>query len=251
MLTIRNCVAPTMIWSSSAVTDPSNSTRSVDKLISMIDLFSFLQFVLAGHSEFLRSLLGRFHDVEFSIGDWLYGEMFLLDRRKTCQLLSLSVPDFKVSQVRLMLGLLLQGSVSLKDAGEARLLKELWRTFKIDSVSLDALEIISEVNLTDASSTISSRNEFSYSKLANIKKEITEEVEEFIAFKSDLEVECEMCRERFQEEVDLMRHMDYIHQANNTMYDRIKYKRAKEKDEAGHSKKKAKGKARNPLRRSP
>ena len=157
--------------------------------------------------------------MEFSIGDWQFGEMFLLDRRKSCQLLSLSVPDFEVAQLRLMMDLLLRGSVSLRDAGEARILKEIWRTFKIDSVSLDSLEIISEVNLTDASSTISSRNEFSYSKLANIKKEITEEVEEFIAFKSDLEVECELCRERFQEEMTLMRHMDYVHQAdtNSTM----------------------------------
>ena len=75
-----------------------------------INSLIFLQFVLAGHSEFLRSLLGRFHDVEFSIGDWLYGEMFLLDRRKSCQLLSLSVPDFEVAQLRLMMNLLLRGS---------------------------------------------------------------------------------------------------------------------------------------------
>ena len=148
--------------------------------------------------------------MEFSIGDWLYGEMFLLDRRKSCQSLSLTVPDFQVSQLRLMLELLLRGSVSLRDAGEARILKEIWRTFKIDSVPLDSLEIISEVNLTDASSTISSRNEFSYSKLANIKKEITEEVEEFIAFKADLEVECHLCKERFQEEVESGRRRRFV-----------------------------------------
>jgi len=38
------------------------------------------QFMLAGHSEFLRTLFYRFQDVEFSIGDWATGQMFLLDR---------------------------------------------------------------------------------------------------------------------------------------------------------------------------
>ena len=39
--------------------------------------------------------------------------MFLLDRRKTTEVLSISVPDLHAREVRLMLDLFYQGSVSL------------------------------------------------------------------------------------------------------------------------------------------
>ena len=207
--------------------------------------FPTVQCLLASHSEYMRNLLGRFQDLEFSVGDWQYGEMFLLDRRKSSRNLSLSVPDFTKDQLRLLLDFILNGFVSL-NASDVKTLKEVWRVFKIDTVSLDMLDIISEVNLTDRSSTVSGMQEPSCgsSKLVNIKKEISEKMEDFLAFRSDLEVECGLCKERFQDELHLLRHMDYIHQSTdtNSMYDRIKYKRTRENESNSHPKNKGKGK---------
>ena len=189
-------------------------------------------------------MLGRFHSVEFSIGDWQFGEMFLLDRRKSGDLVSISVPDLQTRHVRLMLDLFYFGTVSLATSEDAKILRELWKLFKIDSMRLDSLEVISEVNLLKSGSKSVKNNaaQNHFIKLQNIKKEITEENDDFQSFRSGLEIECELCRETFQAEDDLMRHVDYIHQASKSMYDRIKYKRAKEKDEAHHPKGKGKGK---------
>ena len=190
-------------------------------------------------------MLGRFQEVEFSIGDWQHGEMFLLDRRISSRSLELSVPDFERDQVRLMLDLLINGSVTLKNKAEVRTLMEILKVFKIDSIS--SLESISEVNLTDKSSTVSIRNEFS--KLDNIKKEITEQADGLVAFRSELEVECDLCKERFQDESDLMRHMDYIHQATN-MHNKISYKRPRKSD-SDHPKRKGKGKGKKSIETKP
>mgnify|MGYP002046311111 CR=1 FL=1 len=164
--------------------------------------------------------------MEFSIGDWQYGEMFLLDRRKTNEVLSISVPDLTAREVRLMTGLLYQGSVSLSGTEDAKALRDVWKMFRVDSVRLDSLDVISEVDLlkTSSKSVKNSSAQNHFIKLQNIKKEIVEENEEYLSFRTGLEVECELCRETFQQEDDLMRHVDYIHQINNSMNDRIKFK---------------------------
>ena len=216
------------------------------------NLFIF-QSILAGHSEFIKNLLCRFHSVEFSIGDWQYGEMFLLDRRKTNERVRISLPDVETRHVSLMLDLFTDGYVTLASPQEAKILKDLWRLFKIDTVRLDALEVISEVNLLKANSK-SGKNSVipnHFVKLQDIKKEIVDENEEFLSFRSGLEIECDLCRETFQAEDDLMRHVDHIHQASS-MYDRIKYKRSKEKEESeGHPKGKGKGKGKKSIESKP
>ena len=63
--------------------------------------------------------------MEFSIGDWQYGEMFLLDRRKTNEVLSISVPDLTAREVRFMTDLLYQGSVSLSGTDDAKALRDV------------------------------------------------------------------------------------------------------------------------------
>ena len=192
--------------------------------------------------------------MEFSIGDWQYGEMFLLDRRKTNEVLSLSVPDLTAKEVRFMLDLLYQGSVSLSGTEDAKALRDVWRMFRIDSVRLDSLDVISEVDLlkTSSKSVKNSAVQNHFIKLQNIKKEIVDENEEYLSFRTGLEVECELCRETFQQEDDLMRHVDYIHQTNKSMYDRIKFKRAKENADGGsNSKGKGKGKGKKSFETRP
>ena len=70
---------------------------------------------------------------------------------------------------------------------------------------------------------------------------------------NSLEVQCSECKERFKDEEDLMRHMDHIHQ--RSMYDRIKYKRAKtdeSSDNTRHPKnKKGKGKGKKSIETKP
>ena len=225
-------------------------------MFSLISIFpSFLfQSILAGHSEFLNNLLSRFHSVEFSIGDWQYGEMFLLDRRKSYEPIRVSLPDMEMRHVSLMLDLFSTGAVTLESPQEAKILKDLWKLFKIDSIRLDALEVISEVNLLQASSK-SGKNSVMpnhFIKLQDIKKEIVDENDEFLSFRSELEIECDLCRETFQAEDDLMRHVDHIHQTSRSMYDRIKYKRSKEKEENDrHPKGKGKGKGKKSIESKP
>ena len=212
------------------------------------------QSIFAGHSDFAKGLLGRFQSVEFSIGDWQYGEMFLLDRRKTNEVLSISVPDLTAREVRFMTDLLYQGSVSLSGTEDAKALRDVWKMFRVDSVRLDSLDVISEVDLlnTSSKSVKNSSVQNHFIKLQNIKKEIVEENEEYLSFRTGLEVECEICRETFQQEDDLMRHVDYIHHTNKSMYDRIKFKRAKEKEDGGSSSKgKGKGKGKKSFETKP
>ena len=88
---------------------------------------------------------------------------------------------------------------------------------KIDSIKLNNLEVISEVNLINSSTKPAVKNSAvhnNFAKLQDIKQEINEEVDEYLNFQSSLEVECNMCRETFQSEEDLMRHYDYVHQVS-------------------------------------
>merc|ERR1711970_1492364 len=98
------------------------------------------QFMLAGHSEFLRTLFYRFQDVEFSIGDWATGQMFLLDRRKGVEMLKISVPDLESKHIMMMLDLFYRGSISVSGPEEAKVLRDIWKVFHIDSVRLDSLD---------------------------------------------------------------------------------------------------------------
>ena len=127
---------------------------------------------------------------------------------------------------------------------DAKALRDVWRMFRIDSVRLDTLDVISEVDLQKPTSKSAKNSSVQnhFIKLQNIKKEIVEENEEYMSFRTGLEVECELCRETFQQEDDLMRHIDYIHHTSKSMYDRIKFKRAKEKEDGGKGKGKGKGK---------
>jgi len=213
------------------------------------------QFMLAGHSEFLRTLFYRFQDVEFSIGDWATGQMFLLDRRKGNEVLKISVPDLESKQITMMLDLFYRGSISLSGPDEAKVLRDIWKVFQIDSVRLDSLDVISEVvlNTTPYNPNSSSYVNTHQNMIANIKTEIVDEVDNLIDFKSGLEVECSDCKERFREEEDLLRHMDHIHGTPRSMYDRIKYKRAKDCDgSSSHPKnKKGKGKGKKSIESKP
>merc|ERR1712083_262223 len=211
--------------------------------------------MLAGHSEFLKTLFYRFQDVEFSIGDWATGQMFLLDRRKGTEILKISVPDLESKHVKMMLDLFYRGSISVSGPEEAKVLRDIWKVFHIDSVRLDSLDVISEVVLNNSKYNPHSPTNINTHEniLANIKTEIVEEVDMLIDLKSGLEVECSDCKERFKEEEDLLRHMDHIHGTPRSMYDRIKYKRAKNSEESSsHPKsKKGKGKGKRSIESKP
>merc|ERR1712079_80934 len=114
----------------------------------------------------------------------------------------------------------------------------------IDSVRLDSLDVISEVVLNNSKYNPNSPTHINTHEniLANIKTEIVEEVDMLIDLKSGLEVECSDCKERFKEEEDLLRHMDHIHGTPRSMYDWIKFKRAKENDKGSSHPKSKKGK---------
>jgi len=105
------------------------------------------QLILASHSHFIRQILNRFQDLEFSVSDWSSGQMFLLDRRRGAELVHISLPDVETKHVRMMVDLFHRGVISLGNSDEAAGLKDVWRLLKIESVRLESLEIISEVNL--------------------------------------------------------------------------------------------------------
>jgi len=205
------------------------------------------QFMLAGHSEYLRTILNRFHDFEFSIGDWTTGQMFLLDRRRGTEVLHISLPDLKMRHVQMMLDLFYRGTISLSDSEEAAGLKDVWRLMLIDTVRLENLDVISEVTISGNKEGINSFDGEDLNNheqlLTTIKTEIIEEVDMLVDFKSGLEVECEICKDCFNDEEDLLRHMEHSHNDNRTMYDKVKYKRAKtDEDDERHPKDKGKGK---------
>ena len=155
----------------------------------------------------------------------------------------------------MMLDLFYRGSISVSGPEEAKVLKDIWKVFHIDSVRLDSLDVISEVVLNNSKYNPNSPTHINTHEniLANIKTEIVEEVDMLIDLKSGLEVECSDCKERFKEEEDLLRHMDHIHGTPRSMYDRIKYKRAKNSEESSsHPKsKKGKGKGKKSIESKP
>ena len=71
-------------------------------------VFSY-QSLLASLSRFLNSMFSMFHWVEFSVGDWHHGEMFLLDRRKSSDTISISLPGVDKSDVKIFLDLIHTG----------------------------------------------------------------------------------------------------------------------------------------------
>ena len=206
------------------------------------------QFILAGQSQFLQLIFNRFQDLEFSVSDWGTGQMFLLDRRRGAELLQLTVPDIEIKHVKMMLDLFYRGIINLSSGDEAAGLKDVWRVLLIDTVRLETLDVISEVTLGDnqdyfdpyPGDHVNSHE----SLLTTIKTEIVEEVDMLVELKSGLEVECEVCKDRFKDEEDMLRHMEYSHNDKKSMYDRVKYKRAKhdEDEQEKHPKDKGKGK---------
>ena len=213
------------------------------------------QTIFANNSKYLNSLLSRFHCVEFSVGDWNYGEMFLLDRRKSSDVVSLSLPGTQKKILKLFIQLVTTGSVSLESSISAKSLKELWKTLKIDSVKLDSLEVIPEVDLINKSTKIGGKKlqtaKNYLPELQDIKKEIMEENEEFQEFTNSLEVECKFCKESFPSIDELLRHMEFTHQATKSMFDEIKYRKSKDSGDEKHPKGKGKGKGKKSFMTKP
>ena len=180
-------------------------------------------------------------------------------RRKSKEILYVSVPDLESKHVSMMLDFFYKGSVSFTGIDNSKALRELWNVFQIDSVRLDSdsVDVIPDVVLHNSKCKDSNLSTNTHADiLANIKQEINEEVMKEIDLKRNLEVECSDCKETFYEEEDLLRHMEHIHGTTRSMYNIIKYKRAKENDKgSSHPKiKKGKGKVKKliewkPLRR--
>ena len=134
--------------------------------------------------------------------------------------------------------------------GQAKSLKTIWKLLKIDSPKLDALEIIPEINLlansTKSGKKVAAKNYLP--ELQDIKKEITDENEGFVEFTNSLEVECRLCKEAFPAVDELLRHMNFSHQASKSTTDEIKYRRVRD---GAESKGKGKGKGKKSFESRP
>ena len=134
--------------------------------------------------------------------------------------------------------------------GQAKSLKTIWKLLKIDSPKLDALEIIPEINLltnsTKSGKKVAAKNYLP--ELQDIKKEIIDENEGFVEFTNSLEVECRLCKEAFPAVDELLRHMNYSHQASKSTTDEIKYRRVRD---GAESKGKGKGKGKKSFESRP
>ena len=158
-----------------------------------------------------------------------------------------SLPDVETKHVRMMVDLFHRGVISLGNSDEAAGLKDVWRLLRIESVRLESLDVISEVTISGGHEDFQPFSEDEVNThehlLTTIKTEIIDEVDQLVELKSGLEAECEICKDSFDDEADLLRHMEHSHNDNKSMYDHIKYKRAKTDDESEkHPKDKGKGK---------
>ena len=141
-----------------------------------------------------------------------------------------------------MLDLFYRGTVNLRQGEEAAGLKDVWKTLLIDTIRLETLDVISEVTLSETREGVDRTLDTHEQLLTTIKTEIVDEVEALVDLKSGLEVECEICKDTFKEEEDMLRHMEFSHSDKRSMYDKIKYKRSKADEDEKHPKDKGKGK---------